>query len=106
MWGQSAGKRESLDAVQALFTKSQSTGLLSTVLATNPKHRTIWAAMREVNSVPARPSTEVMATRLHSLATPSFLFSDTFVLQLSSQKLGRRFKSLSFYISNAHKMSN
>lgn len=68
MWGQSAGKRESLDAVQALFTKSQSTGLLSTVLATNPKHRTIWAAMREVNSIPARPSTAIIQNNSSSFA--------------------------------------
>lgn len=40
-----------------------------------------------------------MVTKLHHLATPSFLFNDTFALQLSNQKLCRCFKSLNFYIS-------
>lgn len=31
--------------------------VISTVLATNPKQSTIWAAMKKVTSIPARPST-------------------------------------------------
>ena len=48
---------ESFDAVQALFSNSQTTGALSTLLAINTKNSTIWAAMKKVTSIPARPST-------------------------------------------------
>lgn len=46
-----AGERESLEAVQALFTNNQNTGVLS---VTNCS--TIWAARNKVNSIPARLS--------------------------------------------------
>lgn len=60
----SVGRRENLDIVQALFNNSQTTGVLLTVLATNANHSTVWAAMRKVNSIPARPNTVFMVARL------------------------------------------
>lgn len=57
------GKRESLNAAQALFSNSQNTGMLiNTVLVTNPKHSTIQAIKTKQKSVPDRPSTTIMSS--------------------------------------------
>lgn len=49
------GKKESPDIVQALSSNSQ-----NTVLATSAKHSKIQTAVKKVNSVPARPKTQVI----------------------------------------------
>jgi len=45
------------DTVQALLGDSQSAGVLSTLLLTEPKHSTVQAAVEKGNSAPARLST-------------------------------------------------
>jgi len=50
---------DSLDAVQVRFSSSQHTGVLPILLATNAKHSTIGEAMKKVNLIPARPSTDL-----------------------------------------------
>lgn len=58
LWG-AAGKREWLDAVQALFSNSQTVDVLSTnFYAQMQKHSTTWAAVKEVSSIPARSPEE------------------------------------------------
>lgn len=46
--------RESLDAMQAVVSNSQNTGMLPG-LVTNPKCSTIQSAKKKINSTPARP---------------------------------------------------
>lgn len=55
-WGDRLRSREDLEAAWALFGKSWAAGVIS-VLVTNPKHGTIWAVRKKINSVPARPNT-------------------------------------------------
>lgn len=50
-------QKEILDAVQAIFSRRQNTGVLPGLFYTNPKHSTIMAAMKKVNFTPVRPST-------------------------------------------------
>lgn len=47
------------DAVQVLFSNSHNVGVSSAALATNPNHSTVQAVMKKVNSILARPSTQV-----------------------------------------------
>ena len=52
------GEGESLEAVQALLSSSQNTGVLSTLFYSQiQNHSTVLAAMKKMNSIPARPST-------------------------------------------------
>lgn len=61
-------KREGSGAVQALVSNSQNTGASSAVVATTPKHATVQAAIKKVNSIPARPRTEVLiCVHVHSI---------------------------------------
>lgn len=55
----SVSYRESLNNVQALFSNSQNISLLSTMLTTNPTRGSIQAAIKKVNSIPARPRTNM-----------------------------------------------
>lgn len=50
-------RRENLNAEHALPSSSQNAGVTGTALAMNVKHSTIWATVRNVNSIPATPST-------------------------------------------------
>lgn len=53
------GKKRKLDAVQALFSNSQNSNVLWTVLATNANHRIRQAAMNKVNFIPFSPKTVI-----------------------------------------------
>lgn len=76
-WRKRVRKRESLDTVQALFNNSKNFG----GLATNWKHDAIWATMKKVNSIPARPSAVSKSFR-SSLCQFSIAWR---VLKMSSQ---------------------
>jgi len=52
-------KRESLHAVQVLFSNSQNTGVSSTCSVTDLEPSTLWVAVRKGDSIPARLSTHV-----------------------------------------------
>jgi len=49
-------KSKSLSHIQTLSRTDQNTGILLTVSNKNPKHSSIWAAMKTINSIPDRPS--------------------------------------------------
>lgn len=57
--GARRGKKRKLDAVQALFSNSQNSNVLWTVLATNANHRIRQAAMNKVNFIPFSPKTVI-----------------------------------------------
>lgn len=63
-----------LEAVQALPSNSQNTGVINTAFVTNPKHSTIPDAMKKIKSTPASPSTMTIFIHLFSL----YIFS-TFI---------------------------
>lgn len=56
--GSWAGKTESLSAEQALHSNSQKKHwwVINTVLVTKPKHSSLCASRKEINSIPGRPS--------------------------------------------------
>ena len=60
--------RESLDTVQALFSSSQNAGMLLTLLATNAKHSTLWAAVKQVNFITSSQTHPVPSIRTHPVA--------------------------------------
>ena len=43
--------------------------VINTVLVTNPKCSTVWAAVQEINSIPARPSTDAKANYRNQLSS-------------------------------------
>jgi len=55
-WGGNMRNRESLNAVQALFSNSWKWCVSNAVLVSNPKHSIICTTVKKLNSVPARSS--------------------------------------------------
>lgn len=51
-WGDKLGKKCGLDALQALLSSCQNTGELPRLFNHRYKTSTIWAAVKEVNSIP------------------------------------------------------
>jgi len=56
--GAGAGKRESLDVVQVLFSNSQNMAVLSTLFQPQIQN-SIWASVKDANSILARPRTDI-----------------------------------------------
>lgn len=69
--GSRVGKKEILDDMQAL-SSSKYHCANSAILATNPEHSTVWAATKNVNSIPAGPSAACKPTEpKHRTSTAS-----------------------------------
>lgn len=89
LWGweeDRVGKRESLGIVEALFSSSQQV-VINTVLSTNAKQIILWATMRKVKPIPARPSTQVY----RKYSKHVFNTAEFFIRKISQDKVLKSF---------------
>lgn len=78
-WQGRVRNRASLEAVPALFSSSENTGVLSApVIPTYPNHSTTGTAMKEMSSVPPRPSAGVLSNHCR----PGFSHPASSVIQI------------------------